>query len=80
MRCAEAEAVCRFVMPCAIWVRGEVNRRTYRMNETMTPMSMMPCRAKIDPSTHTATYDRLPMTFMSGCMMPERNCERQLAS
>ena len=31
------EAVCKFVMPCAICVRGVVKRRTYRMNETMTP-------------------------------------------
>lgn len=38
----EADAVCRFVMPCAIWVSGEVNRRTYRMNETITPISMIP--------------------------------------
>ena len=28
MRCAEAEAVCKLVMPCAICVSGEVNRRT----------------------------------------------------
>ena len=76
-----AEAVCIFVMPCAIWVSGEVNRRTYRMNATMTPKSMMrptwPGSSRARTRQHSA---RLPTTFMSGCMMPDRNCERQFAS
>ena len=80
MRCAEAEAVCKFVIPCAICVRGVVKRRTYRMNETMTPNSIVPLMASTEPNTHTATYERLPITFMSGCITPERNCERQFAS
>ena len=55
MRCAEAEAVCMFVMPCAICVSGEVKSRTYRMNETITPNSIVPFIARIEPRTHTAT-------------------------
>ena len=37
-------------------------------------------RGYADRKAHTATYATLPMTFMSGCIMPERNCERQFAS
>ena len=55
MRYAEAEAVCMFVMPCAICVSGEVKSRTYRMNETITPNSIVPFIARIEPRTHTAT-------------------------
>ncbi len=80
MRCAEAEAVCIFVMPCAICVSGDVNSRTYSINDMITPNSIRPLSASMEPTTHTATYEILPITFISGCITPERNCDRQFAS
>ena len=67
-------------MPCAIWVSGEVNSRTYSMNDIITPNSIVPFMASMEPITHTATYAMLPITLIRGCITPERNCERQLAS
>ena len=80
MRHADADAVCILVMPCAICVSGEVNSRTYRINATITPNSIAPDIASTEPSTATTTYAVLPTTFISGCIMPDRNCERHSAS
>ena len=68
------------VMPCAICVRGEVKSRTYMMKDMITPNLIVPFIASTEPMTHTATYATLPITFISGCIRPERNCDFQFAS
>ena len=41
---------------------------------------MVPLMARMEPKTHTATYATLPMTFIMGCMIPDRNWDFQFAS
>ena len=50
-----ADAVCKFVSPCAICPSGVVTSRTYRMNDTITSKPIVPASAIAAPSTHTAT-------------------------
>ena len=45
----------------------------YIMNATITPNSILPSMASAAPTTHTTTYPKLPMKFMSGIIRPDRN-------
>ncbi len=69
------------VVPALSAQGGVVNRRTYKMNEMITPNpsdgSLM---TSIEPKTQTATYAMLPTMFIRGCIIPERNCDFLFAS
>ena len=64
------------VNACASCDSGEVNSRTYRVKATIVPYpATAPLTSSTAPTTHTATYPKLPMNAISGCIRLEKNCD-----
>ena len=68
-----AAALCNSVIPCAIWDNGDVNNLTYNINATITPKLIFPFIVRSAPTTHTATYPKLPINDIIGDMSPDKN-------
>ena len=70
---AAAQVDCSDVIPCAIWDNGDVNNLTYNINATITPKLIFPFIVRSAPTTHTATYPKLPIKFIIDGISPDKN-------
>ena len=68
-----AAALCNSVIPCAIVVNGFVNSLVYIINDTIVSKPIFPFIVSIAPTTHMATYPKLPINDIIGDMSPDKN-------
>ena len=57
----------------AVWAIGIWSWREYWMNAWTSPMDIWPLATRRPPPTATMMKLRLPISIISGCMVPEKN-------